>query len=348
MATNDLLNRLKTAKNDFESVTIGSSFNRIKSSPELFELFIDAKELASKWYTRVESEAINIDNDALEPLVQYMERVVAIADGKQLQMNESIKEALIKRKQEFLIARPLLISCYLDAKGVLELSKEDFPRKRETALADIASAVDEARTEIRKTADEAAADLELAKKRATKITVDTAQTQFLKAGKVFRLKIFVWFIVSLMLFISFFKILNNFINTPPELIRSIVQAIEPGSKLNLPPVSIPLLVAASAYFTSLRLAVIGILGVALAFSLRMTRAYFHMLEHNQHKLRVTNSIEAFVAAVRGDERKDAVLAKLVECATEFGESGILSKQGEVNPLPSVILDSVTKNVSHRE
>jgi hypothetical protein len=75
----------------------------------------------------------------------------------------------------------------------------------------------------------------------------------------------------------------------------------------------------------------------------MTRAYFHMIEHNQHKSRVTNSIEAFVASVRTDEQRDLVLGKLVDSVTQFGESGILGKESEAS-LPSVVFEAVTKNV----
>jgi hypothetical protein len=73
-----------------------------------------------------------------------------------------------------------------------------------------------------------------------------------------------------------------------------------------------------------------------------------MIEHNQHKLRVTNSIEAFVAAVREPGQKDLVLGKLVEAVTEFGDSGILGQQNEASGLPSVIVGAMTKNVGKGE
>jgi hypothetical protein len=69
-----------------------------------------------------------------------------------------------------------------------------------------------------------------------------------------------------------------------------------------------------------------------------------MIEHNQHNLRVTNSIEAFVAAVRTNEQKDLVLSKLVESVTEFGDSGIIGKEEKPSGLPYVIFEAMTKNV----
>ena len=73
-----------------------------------------------------------------------------------------------------------------------------------------------------------------------------------------------------------------------------------------------------------------------------------MMEHNEHQIRVTNSIEAFVAAVRTKERKDMVLGKLVESVTDFGDSGILGQQSEAMSLPSVVLEAITKNVGKVE
>jgi hypothetical protein len=80
--------------------------------------------------------------------------------------------------------------------------------------------------------------------------------------------------------------------------------------------------------------------------LKLTRAYLHMVEHNEHKSRVTNSIEGFVASVRTDEQKDLVLGKLVDSVTQFGDSGILENGDEkASGLSAVILENVTKNAA---
>jgi hypothetical protein len=129
------------------------------------------------------------------------------------------------------------------------------------------------------------------------------------------------------------------------LVENVVKAMSPTARPIQTNVSVPLLVAASVYFTSVRLALLGVLGVGLAFSIRMMSAYIHMVEHNHHKLRVTKSIEAFVAAVRTPEQKDLVLGKLVESVTVFGDTGILSgKANEGPPVPTVLFDAITKNV----
>jgi hypothetical protein len=164
------------------------------------------------------------------------------------------------------------------------------------------------------------------------------------AASALRIKAWISSGITAGLFSALVLLLYFFAKNPPPLIRQVVESMKPGSAVTALPVSVPLLVAASAYFTSIRLALIGVLGAALAFGLRMTRAYLHMIEHNQHKLRVTNSIEAFVAAVRTKEQKDLVLSKLVESVTEFGDSGILAAQGETQGLSPVIIEAITKNV----
>jgi hypothetical protein len=174
--------------------------------------------------------------------------------------------------------------------------------------------------------------------------VDSAERQFQAADRSFRFKTKVWASITGAFFVALIFLLMWLLKHPPTLIQDVMDAMKPGSKAVPVPVSIPLLLAASAYFTTLRLAFIGILGIGLAFGLRMTRAYFHMIEHNEHKLRVTRSIEAFVAAVRGDERKDLVLSKLVESVTEFGDAGILGLEEKPSSLPSVIFENLTKNV----
>lgn|GEM_PF-6254423 len=207
-----------------------------------------------------------------------------------------------------------------------------------------------ARDGIRETAEEAVKDFEFAKAEASRISVKSALDQFEAAAVVLRKKSTTWLCVAALLFLALGAYLFFLPYNPPPIIREVVEAMTPGNgkSTNPMPVSVPLLIAASAYFTSVRLALIGLLGVGLAFSLRMTRAYLHMAEHNQHKIRVTNSIEAFVAAVRTNERKDLVLGKLVESVTDFGDSGILSNEEKPSGLPSVIFEAMTKNVGKND
>lgn len=349
MATPDLVRRFNAAYKDLGFVVNAPTFTQIRSNNVLFVEFSNAKDLADKWAGRAGQFVNDIDDLALTPLVVFIEQIVAITDRRQLSTNETIPDGLRRATSEFMRYLPLLIYAVLESSGVAGLSSGDFIQRRDSAIADIgkslASSLDEARAEIRKSAEGAVADFELAKEKASRISVDSAQRQFQEAGRELSRKGYIWAFMSGVLFLGLVWILWRFTQYPPPLIRQIVDSMRPGSAQSPGFVSVPLLIAASAYFTSIRLALIGVLGIGLAFSLKMTRAYLHMMEHNQHKLRVTNSIEAFVAAVRTKEQKDLVLGKLVESVIEFGDSGILGKQTDGPALPSVIIEALTKNMA---
>lgn len=363
MASSNLLARLQAAQIDLPHVN--ATMQGIQWSPQSKAAFLSAKELQRQWAERIQPFAEQLDDYAVEPFVLFTEQLVRIGDQGSHIPNESPESALSRIKQQFLPMSPLLVYALFEARGISGMSLEDFPIKRSAALGEIEkagsdgnevifAALERAKLSIEalvatsssalsQTAKDAAEDLERTKAAARHISVGSAQTQFNEAAKRLSVQAWTWSAISILLFISLLWLLMWLTNHPPILISAIVQSLNPRSQPLAPQVSIPLLVAASAYFTSIRLALVGVLGVAVAFSLRMTRAYFHMVEHNRHKLRVTNSIEAFVAAVRTEEQKDLVLGKLVESVTSFGDTGILGGQTETPGFPSIVVDSITKN-----
>ena len=355
MVPSDSLTRLKNAERDLTSVVNSHNFLQIKNMSILKAAFDDADQLAKKWLARTTPFSEELDEGTLAPLISYMEQVAAIGDGQGRQQNEDIRGALARVTSQFKQEVPTLAYGLLEASGVMGLSREDFPRKRAEALYDLESRLSEGiqkieaasaevRVQIQNTAKQATEELEAAKAKANEISVRGAQDQFAAAAKGLRSKAVGWTILTIALFIAVCGVLCWLLLHPPILISWIVASLSPESHQVALPVSVPLLIAASAYFTSIRLALIGVLGLGLAFSLRMTKAYFHMIEHNHHKSRVTNSIEAFVASVRTNEQKDLVLSKLVDSVTQFGESGILDNEGEKSVLPQIFFEAVTKNI----
>jgi hypothetical protein len=356
MASSALLKRLEGVQRDLASVVNGQNFSPIRNMSALRAKYDDAEKLGRKWLAKALPLRERLEDDALEPLIHYLEQIVAIADGGGRAQNEDTSGALARVISQFKPNLSTLTYGLLEASNVVGLSEEDFPHKRAEALREIESkssesvqkieaAVMEARTHIQSAAEQAAADLEAAKAKANEISVKGAQDQFAAAAVGLRSKARAWAALTAALFLALLAVLWWLLLRPPLLISLIVAALSPQSKQVALPVSVPLLIAASAYFTSIRLAIIGVLGIGLAFSLRMTRAYFHMIEHNHHKSRVTNSIEAFVASVRTPEQKDLVLSKLVDSVTQFGDSGILDKETDKSAaLPAVFFDAVTKNI----
>jgi hypothetical protein len=358
MASDALLKKLETAKKDLSNVPNNPTFRQISGNEEFKASFNDADKLARKWLDRAEPLLGKLEESSLQPLVNFAEKIVGIVDRDELRRDENVPNGMRRVMTEFRPAVPELVYGLLEASGITRFSDEDFPQKRIAALDDIIAARDKASDvlrgiaevlgeDIRKTASDAVLDFENAKAAASKISVDAAQKQFDDAAKTLRRKAVAWTSISIALFGALIVLLLRFAWYPPPLISEVMNMLKPSSQQAVLPVSVPLLIAASAYFTSIRLALIGVLGIGMAFSLRMTRAYLQMIEHNHHKSRVTKSIEAFVASVRTAEQKDFVLGKLIDSVTMFGDSGILDKDGDKSSsgLPSVFFDAITKNVT---
>ena len=57
--------------------------------------------------------------------------------------------------------------------------------------------------------------------------------------------------------------------------------------------------------------------------MKILKAQLHMFQHNLHRRRITNSIEAFVESAITPEQRDLILAHLVDAVATFGNSGLL-------------------------
>jgi hypothetical protein len=356
MAATELFVQLDRAKRDLDSVTNTEIFRQqIRGNSVLMEPWSQARALADYWLSKVEGLLPRIDDLTVRPLILFLQTLSQIIDGHVLRPNESIPDAIRKATAEFRVSLPLLIYGILEARGITKLSDQDIPTEVEAALKKVAASaeagekailksLEDAKQGLKNNVEEAVAAVESARDKASEISVDSAQQQFRDAAKSFRNNAIYWGLLSGAFFGVLIFYLTRLNSHPPELIQIVVNSMKSNIPLQL--TSIPLLITTSAYYTSIRLAFIGVLGIGLAFSLRMTRAYLHMIEYNRHKLRVTNSIEAFIAAVRTNTQKDLVLSKLVESVTDFGDPGILDKsKSDGSGLPSVFLEAVTKNIT---
>jgi hypothetical protein len=343
MAYTDLMKDISLAKFDLIGISNTSNYAVISKNLLLQAGFQESQQLAIKWISRVEQLGTEIEDFSLRPLLLFTQRLVQIVN-KNLSVGQTISDALKQARADFEASLPILMFGYLEANGIAQLSEQDFIAKRDMALKTISEAADSSVEKVVAKAKEAVDATEAAKNRASKISVDSATQQFEAATSRLRMRAFGWAISSGASLTALVWFALYMYRHPPALIQKIVEGMSSGPHAFALAIPTPLLLLAVSYFTGLRLALIGSLGVCLAFSLKMMRAYLHMAEHNQHKLHVTRSIEAFVAAVRTDEHRDLVLGKLVESVTEFGDSGLLGKQGETSNLPSVVLESVTKNI----
>jgi hypothetical protein len=349
------MDRLKNATRDLTVLKSSPSINRMRSDPETMDAFNEAVNVGNRWKERVDRASVeSLDDASLLPLVTFGERIVAIVNGNQtggVTFSNAIRQAI----NNLANALPALSVALLDDQGVFETferleattmqSLKSLSQSESDATSQLKATATELEAGIKSTSEQATKDYLFAKEAASRIVVDQARKQFEGADEYLRGKALQWSLLTYFMFGALIVLLLRFFYSPPAIIRAIEEMIwSSNGKALAQTLSIPLLITASAYFTTLRLALIGVLGAGLTVCVRMMRAYTHMVEHNKHKLRVTNSIEAFVAAVRTQESKDVVLAKLVESVTAFGDTGILGKQAETTALPSIILEAITKNV----
>lgn len=366
MASGEMKKRLENGRRDLDVFQSSQIFRQATNATGFTPEFQRSLGLVQSKLRQATPYLDSIEDFCLQPIASFLEQIPKAIDSPP--PNHTAFQALIIAKNKFMADLPLVSYGIIEASGMLDINEGNinkFFQEGQTKLEDQVKAaigkIQEGETKLEeqlKTAiggieKKAQEVLESAYKTANKISVKAAQEQFNAAAQELSRNSRLWIVSAGLSFLLLLGFLLGQMWHPPALIEEIVEALNPSptggaAKQAVGSVPMPLLIAAGAYFTSIRLAIVGVLGIALAFSLRMARAYLHMGEHNRHKLRVTNSIEAFVAGVRTNEQKDLVLSKLVESVTQFGDSGILANQAESANLPSVILESITKNVGKSE
>jgi hypothetical protein len=192
---------------------------------------------------------------------------------------------------------------------------EYFPKKESNseALLEVASLTESIREKnnlaeeelkaFRKILDETQAIKIAAQNTAQQISIKEAQKQFKDAERPTYIKIGLAALGALFFFWWFFAQAYDFSLRASELQDIWTWKI--------------------AYSAGIRAVILGALFALLNFFLTLLKAYLHILEVNQHKLRVANSAEGLVAAAKTPEHQDLILSRLVDAIVDFGESGLL-------------------------
>ena len=97
------------------------------------------------------------------------------------------------------------------------------------------------------------------------------------------------------------------------------------------------------YYTGIRLAILAILGTVSAFTLKIFKAHLHMHQHNLHRKRIANSMEAFVESANSKEQRDIILSHLVDSIVTFGNSGIISREEDSSQGSKMTIDNITRS-----
>ena len=94
----------------------------------------------------------------------------------------------------------------------------------------------------------------------------------------------------------------------------------------------------SIYHTVMRITLLGVLGAAASFCLRIYRSHVHMLRHNQHRIQIANNIKFFMSSAATREHKDMILHCLIQAVATFGPSGLIRDKDDPVTSSKTIVD----------
>lgn len=185
------------------------------------------------------------------------------------------------------------------------------------------SLITKAREEANNIIGDAQKTLEGARLTATGQSVEEAQEQFREAQKEINVNVRIWAILSAVGIAIFvlFSVKYTPTDIPEEWKWSIL------------------------YHSTIKISILAIIGTVTSFFVKTFRAYLYMSAKNKHRIRVTNSIEAFLGTVHTADQRDLILSQLVDAVTQFGTSGLLSKEEDSPYNPKITLESIMKNIS---
>ena len=190
----------------------------------------------------------------------------------------------------------------------------------EDTLANIKRESTAAIDEARKLAEQIEAR---ARRTAAKISVDAAQKQFRDAQKPLGIQIVIWTLASI-ISLAFFGFL---------IMRFLEVKLPEGWSWQV------------IYYTAIRFAALAAVGSVAAYCMRILKAQLHMYQLNQHRQRVTNSVEAFVESAVTPEQRDLILGRLVDAVVSFGNSGLLQGETASDGIgPKLTIDSITRSI----
>ena len=158
-----------------------------------------------------------------------------------------------------------------------------------------------------------------ARRTARGVSIEAAQGQFSEAEKYHNRQIVRWSFYSIVAFVLF--LVAAFMMLDLDFDQSMKWGV--------------------IYYSAIRIAILSSFGAIAAFCVRGLKSHLHMKEHNLHRKRMANSMEAFVESAISDSQRDNILAHLVSAIATFGQSGLLGKEEDAGTKMTV--ESIMKN-----
>ena len=212
---------------------------------------------------------------------------------------------------------------FLDDEGIKKAYDRTVDNMKSEAE-NVINSIKEESTAVIKQAKKLAEEIETrARKTATNISVEEAQKQFKAAQRPLLLQVILWGLLSIVAVYIFYLLFKHFLNIelPDNYTWHIV------------------------YFTSIRITALAAVGSIAAYFMKILKAQLHMFQHNLHRQRITNSIEAFVESAITQEQRDLILARMIDEVVTFGNSGLLEADQDNIYTPKMTIDNITRSIS---
>ena len=346
----ELAKEFDAAREKVHGMKTHKGYQHFATCSETKSLFLEIEEQCIKWESFASYYCHKVSSTGLLPLINCMDRLWRmVADYKEDE--RSIPSEMKDAYDNFKRNLPVLAFEIAELKGLFQPEALNAPVQIslwESQLESKKQAIVEGiEKDVKQSVKIAYEEVEQLKKEARTISVDTAKKQFDNAAGQMRWKLIICGCAVVGTGGLLLWCLYDMLKFPPPVVQSIVDALVQQKEFSSK-VPLPMVLLAGAYYTSIRVALISAITLALTFSLRMFRAYLHMIELNHHKQRIIESIGTFVAAVYEDSRKDFIVTKLVDCVAEFGDSGILNKTSDSPNIPSIAIDALSKNIGKAE
>lgn len=232
--------------------------------------------------------------------------------------------------------------CIIDESEILQniykfnQLKDDTNFQIDSAKQIIEKIKTEALEEVKKQAGEIKKS---AQKTARNISVKSAQDQFEDACNKCKKSIWIWGFITFIMIGIFALLAYKFYY---------YTFFTPEMKINADIFNekfLDILRWESIFHTVIRVTILAVVGTIIAFCLKMLRGSLHMFQHNLHRQRVANSVEAFVNAALTEEQSDRILEKLVEAVVSFGQSGLIQNEDDSIHASKLTIDSITKTLN---
>ncbi|MBN4085131.1 hypothetical protein JYT89_02180 [Flavobacteriaceae bacterium AH-315-B10] len=273
-------------------------------------------------------KAINDQADSqLTTIKQNLDALIGYDKSQFVAQQTTIKNAIVAQLEAIKIYWPQYAIAALEDSGLLtntdvkqqfESLTTDLKESTEAALLKIEEQSKLIIEEAKKKAEEIESSV---RKTAQNVSVKVAQEQFEEGASHNFFQIRIWGGIAIVLAIIFISFIWYLLAGVDKLPKDWNWTI--------------------GYVSIIRISILGLISAVIGFSLKMLKANLHMHQHNLHRKRLANSMAAFAESAMTNEQRDIILSQLVESVSNFGTSGMISKESNSG---GISIDSITKTV----